>query len=364
VFCRVRVSDTVSSSDNKSPAGGINTDTRSSIGSEANIAATGPYYSHPISPVSYARDVRLDSLIWGDKWQDGNGKAASLTYSFGRTDSVYDPDYSELFRYGWQGLTRQLTDNQEAAITKALKVWGNVAKLDFEQVIDSSKVAGDLRFSRIDFFGNPPALGLPPGSTKELFGNTGGHPMEGDVWLSNGSFLHDVSDGSYGLSTILHEIGHALGLKHPHDPGRTSTIAPPSNDWLGHSVMSYRSYEGAPLTGYTADRFPSTPILNDIAAIQHIYGAKASFNSGNTTYRWQPGEEIFETIWDGGGVDMIDWSNQASDAVINLRPGKWSELGPAYDPDILTSGNPLEKRTLTIAYDAEIENARGGSGDD
>ena len=143
--------------DIKRPADGVNTSNTSHIGSEASVAATGPFYSHPISPVSYANNVRLDSLIWGDKWKDGSGKAASLTYSFGQSSSVYDPDYSELFGFGWQGLARDPTNNQKAATTKILGLWENVANIEFTQVTDSSSIAGDLRFSRIDLA----SVGLP-----------------------------------------------------------------------------------------------------------------------------------------------------------------------------------------------------------
>jgi len=127
--------------------------------------------------------------------------------------------------------------------------------------------------------------------------------------------------------------------------------------------MSYRSHaEGGSVIA--TNRLPSGPMIDDIAAIQYIYGANTSFNAGNTTYRWQRGEKILETIWDGGGIDTIDWSNQGADARIDLNDGKWSELGPAYDPDTTNDRNPLEKRTLAIAYDADIENANGGSGQD
>jgi len=124
--------------------------------------------------------------------------------------------------------------------------------------------------------------------------------------------------------------------------------------------MSYKARaEGGNV--YESDRLPSTPMLNDIATLQYIYGANTSFNAGNTTYRWQRGEKILETIWDGGGTDTIDWSNQTTSALIDLNEGQWSELGPAYDPDETSNRNPPEKRTLTIAYDANIENANGGS---
>jgi len=100
-------------------------------------------------------------------------------------------------------------------------------------------------------------------------------------------------------------------------------------------------------------------MLYDIAAIQHLYGANMSTRSGNTTYSWNSGEQILETIWDGGGEDTIDWSNQTSDANIDLNDGAWSELGPSY-----YNGQSYDSQTLAIAFGAVIENANGGSGHD
>ena len=132
-------------------------------------------------------------------------------------------------------------------------------------------------------------------------------------------------------------------------------------DYYSYTVMSYRQYADGPLGANTSASvaYPTTPMLNDIAAIQYLYGANTSFNSGNTTYSWSPGETIFETIWDGGGIDTIDWSNQSTGAKIDLNAGSWSELGPAY-----WNGQSNVAETLAIAYNVTIENAIGGSGND
>ena len=106
--------------------------------------------------------------------------------------------------------------------------------------------------------------------------------------------------------------------------------------------MSYRSYVGAPLTGYTAgsSSYPQTLMMYDIAALQLMYGANYTTNAGNTAYTWNPltgqmsingvgqgapaGNKIFMTIWDGGGVDTYDFSNYATNLTVNLQPGSWT----------------------------------------
>ena len=138
---------------------------------------------------------------------------------------------------------------------------------------------------------------------------------------------------------FIHETGHALGLKHGHE----SPALSPDRDSLEFSVMTYRGYIGAPTDevngGYTNETFgfPQTPMIYDIAALQRLYGADFSYNSGNNTYswnantgafsidgvvQWTPGNNrVFMTIWDGNGEDTFNLSNYSGATSIDLRPG-------------------------------------------
>ena len=305
----------------------------------------------PTSPgvvVSYglSGQNRIDSLLWGTKWGTGGaGSGVGLTYSFGTAASFYSSTY-----YANEPGTGfgELTAAQKAATYSSLALWAEVADITFTEVTDSASVAGDLRYARSDAPA-PTAWAYLPGPYTEA----------GDVWIGPNSGYVNPTPGSYGYAVFLHETGHAIGLTHPHTPSGIGTVADIETDTTAYSVMSYRSYAGAPLNGYTQSFFPTTPMLHDIAAIQYVYGANTETRSGDTVYSWAPGQQILETIWDGGGTDTIDWSNQTSGAVIDLNEGAWSQLGPAY-----WTGVAYESNTLAIAYDVEIENAVGGSGDD
>ena len=71
---------------------------------------------------------------------------------------------------------------------------------------------------------------------------------DSDIWLSIDS--SDWSDGSWNFNGLLHEIGHSLGLKHPHNAwypnpaGFNSPYMPLAYDAQYWSVMSYRDYVG------------------------------------------------------------------------------------------------------------------------
>ena len=299
----------------------------------------GPSDGLSVSLISSSGSNDIDSLLQSWRWGSGSD-TVELTYSFGTSSSVYISGYSEPNNgFG------EFSDHQKAATRSALDYWSNVANINFTEVTDSATVAGDLRFAKSS----------DPSTAWAYLPTTS--PKGGDVWVGPSSYYNNMSEGTYGFETMLHEIGHALGLMHTH---QGSTIATSDIDWTGYSIMSYRSYENAPLTGYTQSYYPTTPMINDVKAIQHIYGANTSHNTGDTTYSWTTGGRVLETIWDAGGTDTIDWSNQSSAAEINLNAGVWNKLGPTYYSKFPTT----EDRTLMIAENTVIENATGGSGND
>jgi len=144
-----------------------------------------------------------------------------------------------------------------------------------------------------------------------------------------------------------------MGLAHPHE---SSTNFPaPNHDQLRFSIMSYKGYEGQPTnSGYALDFYPITPMIDDIATLQAMYGANLNYHATGDIYKWATGAKIFETIWDTGGIDQIDASNQLQGAMINLEPGTLSQVGTA-----IWNGQSYMRDTLGIAYGAIIENARG-----
>ena len=195
-------------------------------------------------------------------------------------------------------------------------------------------------------------------------GGNGHADYAGDVWYNTDSF--DPNDEAtfgnvgYGTSfdfTTIHEVGHTMGFKHSFEGGDVLSIF---NDFQYNTVMSYTADSiHNPFPTYPES--PSSPMLFDVERLQEVYGANADFNPGNTHYGnffvgsepnfFTNDEQHQSTLWDGGGVDTLNYTNHVADETIDLREGTWSSV------------NGLQQ-TLRIAYDAQIENARGGSGND
>jgi serralysin len=337
--------------------------------------------------VAWSGDPRIDALLIGSRWS-----GPSLSYS--------DPDRGSDYGMGYpadddlDGIPASrdgfapLSPAQRRAMHAALDADPHTqpaAHAGFSlEGLTALKVtyagagsgAGTLRFANSGDAASPPdtAYAYYPSSS-----DTGG-----DVWFDHSG--RRPAAGNYDALTLLHETGHALGLRHGHEiPG----ALPAAWDSLEFTVMTYRSYIGAPVDYYHEGPvdFPQSFMMLDIAALQHLYGADFTTNAGNTTYSWNPatgatsvngavaitpaGNRVFLTVWDGGGADTYDLSAYGSDLAIDLRPGKHSTFAPGQLADL--GGGPNGGHARGNLFNALqhhgdprslIENATGGRGDD
>ena len=299
----------------------------------------------PFSYIPLSISATVNTLLYGTKWGGGLGFPVTLTYSFANPGvSQYSTDYDDFVEY-WTGSNSSnfiysLSSNQESAVRSALAQWSSVANLSFTEVSDTAGgTVGDLRFGGyklIDW--DTAAFAFLPGAS----------PLAGDVWIGPVTNEVNPSGGSYDYLTFLHEIGHALGLKHPFEAsGSSNYVLRGAYDDVRYTVMSYND---------TYDFLPTGPMLYDIAAMQYIYGSNDTWQTGDNVYSWDANARIFETIWDAGGNDTIDASNQSAGVVINLNSGEFSSIGQSIYNYATGAGR---NNFLTIAYGSVIENAIG-----
>jgi serralysin len=315
--------------------------------------------------VSDSGDGDIDALLSGSKWSTGN-----LTFSFPATAASYS--YSGEPQQGFVPFSAEL----KTATRAVLKLYGQYANLTFTETTSAS---ADLRFGMADI--DSGGRGYFPGDTAS---------KSGDVWLPTSQTWTDIVPGGREFWSIMHEVGHALGLSH-----LGSSFDP---DHVGHdySIMSYQAFPAHTPPFFYAD-LPQTPMLADIAALQYMYGANYNTRPLDTVYMWSPttGElsidgigqgapdqnKIYMTIWDGGGVDTYDFSNYAKAVSVDLRPGEWSTPGVsrAADGSLFSDQLPLlgfengfiqARGSIANAFlfngdvRSLIENATGGGGND
>ena len=325
-----------------------------------------------------------DALLTGGTnqwWFDrsaNNGKSFAITYGFlgnslGATAAAQD-----------KAQYRPFTDAQKKAVREAFQYISSLVNISFKE----TSVAGgaDINFGT-NYQASSAGYANPPHAS-------GTHnPF---VMLANNQAANtSPTIGTYGWQTIVHEIGHALGLKHPgnYNAGGGGAAGPflsAAADNQRNSVMSYnspsdgrifsytikKSGTGVSFSGTASSACVTTFMPYDITALQYLYGAnsKAATFTPTTTFtnKWCS----FATLWAPAADSAIDCSTVTGDNLIDMRDNAYSSINikpqnpadlalyPSFLRAYSSNNSYYGLNNVGIAAGSAVTRAWGGGGRD
>jgi hypothetical protein len=303
---------------------------------------------------------------------DSGSARHTLTYSFLQTMSASSPDGR-----GFQ----PMSDTQKLAVKDALSYLSGLVNLTFEEATGAQVGHADINFGtnnqsliNTSGYANPPN-GSGDHAVYLMLDNSGRNP--------NTNF----SEGSYGWQTLIHEIGHTLGLKHPGNynatgGGSAGPYLPKPTDTRRYTVMSYnnptdslqviKNTSAQGVTTFTPQYvYPQTYMSYDIAALQFVYGV----GDGEGVSNYQVNE--FSADWSGMQTlwlptdGSVDASRTTRSNIIDLRAGAFSSINLTSLSDLNAIPAALRKQVtymglnnVTLAYGSDVKTAKGGSAND
>jgi serralysin len=290
----------------------------------------------------------LNSITAREIWD-----ATELQYYFGNGATLETPGYAQLGDSYFDMLRNRPVDPEFYFATLAERAYSMidaVSNLDFTDTSDLNEADHVL----VSFNG-------PKASLEGYFEFPGWLEREEAPFdsLSLGALNSGIrvmtatpqfaGDGEYANWTILHEIGHGLGLKHTHQERRGTPALETVGRFMDnerYSVMSYNGSADAKRYGHAVSF-----MALDVAALQALYGAEdyagtgstyTLLNAGGGSLNLEEGDvdigRAYYCIWDSGGEhDQINYLNSERSVLINLNDATLDTSKPTGDLRALIS---------------------------
>jgi Ca2+-binding RTX toxin-like protein len=141
-----------------------------------------------------------------------------VTYSFTTVATI--PDYPvEGFTAGTEATFQEFSDAEKTQARTALAEWAAASSIVFLEVAPGN---GDINFQLVDFsttdYDGYAGIGFYPFGSWDSFSYpyfVDGLDVSGDIFMNSDFETGSGAGEEVSYATLLHEIGHAIGLKHP-----------------------------------------------------------------------------------------------------------------------------------------------------
>jgi hypothetical protein len=312
-------------------------------GGQAIAAVTIDVETPPPPPDPEALPYYVEGLIYGDphrlNYPDEFGSAVVVTYAFlEAVPDYYSADHS--VRDGFTAFSAQQMEVTHDILT-LIESFTNIT------FVETSADQAGLTFGLADL----PGL---DGVAYRPLGNGVAHTAS-DVWLDAAYASNTFEAGTVEYTTLLHELGHALGLDHSSLPAAEENQQYTIMDALPHPTLAEW------VSGYQ---------LYDVAALQHLYGVDSDHASGDDVYVSAQLADSSVVLWDTGGLDLIDLSNSEYSVQIDLNDGAFSTVAISGANNVAIGyGTIIEDVTGSVHSDIltgndQANRIEGGPGDD